>query len=344
MTVRPRFFIKTKDNLFFAVNSYYHPTSHYIAFLRYIPDMQGERCLDGVNYKKVGSDEAYNFIKENHPEYLFDWNVEDKKMMGVLKEDVVEILSPIEKLKEIVQSDDNNELFSKIRLLSSTFHEKCNISYDDMGVTGSTLLGLENNTSSDIDFIVFGKENHVKAIRLYSELKEDEYSVLDKIHGDYWKQVYCKRIKDDSMSLDEFIWYESRKNNRGLIRGTLFDILFTKNPEEISEMDEVNFKPLGKIRIKCKIVDDYESYDTPSTYYVSNVEIVDGPIVNIDKIVSYTHTYTGIVKNNEEVIASGVCEEVTHKDNTKTYNLIVGTTRESINEYIKLYENPLEKK
>ena len=49
-----------------------------------------------------------------------------------------------------------------------------------------------------------------------------------------------------------------------------------------------------------------------------------------------------MVKNNERVIASGVCEEVIHNDSKKTYNLIIGTTRESINEYIKLENNPVE--
>ena len=54
------------------------------------------------------------------------------------------------------------------------------------------------------------------------------------------------------------------------------------------------------------------------------------------------HTYAGEVINNEEVIASGVCEEVTHLENgKKTYNLIIGTTRESINEYVKLEKSPL---
>lgn len=342
MKLLPRFFIQTKDNLFFAVNSYHHPESHYVAFLRYVPSDDGERELDGVRYKKVGSNEAYNYILKNHPDYLFDWNVEDKKMMGVLKKDVVKVYSPIECLRNIINSEDDNKLFSKIRLLSAVFHENTGISYDNMGVTGSTILGLQDNITSDIDFIVFGAKNHRKAVDFFSKVKNDENFVLDSISGNYWKQVYEKRIKDDTMSFEEFVWYESRKNNRGLIKGTLFDILFTKTPDEVEDESDISFKPLEKITIKCKIKDDNESYDTPAIYHVSNVEILNGEYKNIEKIVSYTHTYTGIVKNNEEIIASGVCEEVTHNDLTKSYNLVVGTTRESLGEYIKLSENPLK--
>lgn len=343
MDIRPRFFIKTKDNLFFAVTNYHHPKTHYVAFLRYVPDDDGERQLDGVRYKKVDSDEAYAYVRKHHPDYLFDWNVENKKMMGVLRQDVEEILSPITRLDEIRNNSEDNELYSKIRLLSEIFHREAGIDYENMGISGSTLLNLQNDSTSDIDFIVFGRENHRRAIELYSRLKNDPDSPLEKIGGDYWRQVYEKRIKDDSMSIDEFIWYESRKNNRGLIKGTLFDILFTKTVDEIVEEDEIYFKPLGKIKIRCKITDDDDSYGNPAIYGVSDVEFLEGNAVNIEKIVSFTHTYTGIVKNNEEVIASGVCEEVTRKDSSVGHNLLIGSTRESLNEYVKLRESPVKK-
>lgn len=343
MDIRPRFFIKTKDNLFFAVTHYHHPDTHYLAFLRYVPCVDGPRQANGIRYKKLDSYEAYRYVEKHHPDYLFDWNVENKKMMGVLKEDVDEILSPIDKLDEIRNNGEDSRLYTKIRLLSDIFHREAGIAYENMGVSGSTLLNLQDDSTSDIDFIVFGRENHRRAIDLYSRLKNDPDSPLEKISGDYWRQVYEKRIKDDSMTIDEFVWYESRKNNRGIICGTLFDILFTKNPDEIGDEDEIYFKPLGKIIIRCKIVDDENSYGTPAIYKVSDVEFLEGDVVNIEKIVSFTHTYTGIVKNNEEVIASGVCEEATRKDSSKVYNLLIGSTRESLNEYVKLAESPLKR-
>lgn len=343
MNIMPRFFIRTKDNLFFAVNTYHHPETHYIAFLRYVPCENGERTnRNGIRYKKLSSDEAYNYLQKHHPDYLFEWNIEGKKSMGVLKDDVAEILNPITKLEEILDCDNDDDLYDKIRLIAKTFHEDADIDYQDMGVSGSTLIDLQNNSTSDIDFIVFGKDNHRRAVKLYSQLKEIDDSVFDKISGSYWNHIFEKRIKDDSMTLEEFIWYESRKNNRGLIKGTLFDISFTLKSDEVADEDEVYFKPLGKIKIKCKIIDDGNSYALPAIYAVSEVEFLEGDEVNIEKIVSFTHTYTGIVKNNERVIASGVCEEVTKKDSSKIYNLLIGTTRESINEYVKLEENPVK--
>lgn len=343
MDILHRFYIRTKDNLFFAVTNYQHPDSHIISFLRYVPSDDGDRMINGIKYKKLSSNEAYSYIKEHHSDYLVDFNVENKKMMGVLREDVAEILSPIERLNEIINSDDNDDYYDKIRLLSKTFHEEADISYEDMGVTGSTLINLQNNNTSDIDFIVYGLDNHRKAIEYFGKNKNNPDSPLNRISGDYWEQVYHKRIFDDTMDFDEFIWYEDRKNNRGLINGTLFDIHLSRKSDEVA-IDNFISKQMGKMKISARIVDDTLAYDSPAIYKISNQNIVEGPCVEIEEIISFTHTYAGIVKNNEEVIVSGVCEEMTDKiTGEKKYSIIVGTTRESLGEYIKLKENPLKK-
>lgn len=341
MKVNTRFYLKTRDDLFFAANSYHHPKTHYIAFLRYVPCDDGDRILDGVRYKKVNSKKAYDYLKKHHPDYLFEWNISNKKMMGVLKEDVIEIYNPIRGLEKIRNNKNKSALYEKICLLSDIFHDYAGISYNNMGVTGSSLIGLENETS-DIDFIVFGLEEHRRAIEFYSRVKKDKSICLDAIGDDYWEFVYNKRIKDESMSLNEFKWYESRKNNRGVIKNTLFDILLNRKDDEIDSNENVHINQLEKIKIKCDICDDSLSYDNPATYKINNVDFLEGMPRNIESILSFTHTYTGIVKNNERVIASGVCEEYTYKgSDKKRYKLIIGTTRESINEYLKLEKSPV---
>ena len=67
-------------------------------------------------------------------------------------------------------------------------------------------------------------------------------------------------IKDNFLTFEEFIWYESRKNNRGLINNTLFDILSTMNPEDLEQEEDVYYKQIGSMKIKCKICDDRQSY------------------------------------------------------------------------------------
>lgn len=342
MNIITRDFIESKDNIFFAVTNYNHPKSHILAFPRYMSSINGNRMINGIRYKKLSSMEALDFLKKYHPDYFLNWNRYDEKMVAVPVDDIKKVYKPIEKLASIRRSELDNIFYEKIVLLTDVFHDYCGISYEDMGISGSTLIGLFDVDNSDIDLIIYGKENHRLAIDFFSKIKNDDEYVLNSIHGNFWKQVYDKRMFDDTFDLDEFIWYENRKSNRGIIQDSLFDISFNKRYDEIIDDSNLCYRRLENMKIICTIDDDSESYHNPAIYHVSNVEILEGEDRIIENIVSYTHTYTGIVKNNERVIASGVCEKCLNKETGEiTYNLAVGTTRESINEYVKLEEKPI---
>jgi len=103
MRSRPRDFIYTVDDLFFATTSYLHPEDRIIAFLRYIPDPEGERSRDGRRYSKVDSEGAYRFLKENYPAYLYEAENLGKIILAVPHELIEEILTPTRRLKEIIE-------------------------------------------------------------------------------------------------------------------------------------------------------------------------------------------------------------------------------------------------
>ena len=76
------------------------------------------------------------------------------------------------------------------------------------------------------------------------------------------------------------------------------------------------------------------AFDNPAVYQLEDVKILDGPHVPIREVASYTHTYSGQAREGERILARGKLEKVIGK---KTYyRLIVGTTRESLGEYVKL--------
>ncbi|MGZ7095655.1 MAG: nucleotidyltransferase domain-containing protein, partial [Methanobacterium sp.] len=194
--------------------------------MRYIPDPKGERSRNGQRYSKVDSKQAYDFLESFHPQYLFDSD-KDLKMMGVPSERIKKILKPEERLKDIINSENNGQLLKKVVKLAGIFNDYANIPYSKMGVSGSILPGLYDVKISDIDFVIYGLKNHKKAMDTFGEIKDK--SDLKSISDDYWMRLYEKRIKDSSLSYEEFQWYEKRKNNRGIIDGTLFDILATRD-------------------------------------------------------------------------------------------------------------------
>ena len=353
--VRTRDFIYTSDDLYFASTNYIHPQDKVNSFLRYIPDPEGDREKNGKRYRKVGSEEAYSYLRENHPDYLYFCDITNVEMMGVPLDKVERIIKPDERLLGLKDTFDNGgevknpELISKLMDVADFFHYMANIPYDHLGISGSILPGLQKSDVSDLDFVVYGLENHRRAIETFKEYRGKEVYIeeVDKritvegITDDYWEFVYDKRMFDESLTKEEFKWYENRKANRGTINGTLFDILATRDYDEIlGEWGDTIYEPQGIEQIECDIVSALGAYDNPSLYTIENVQHLDGVDYPLSEIVSFTHTYAGEVVDGEHVIAKGKVEKVIINGEDSHYRLVVGTTREAIDEYVKLKESP----
>ena len=61
MRVRPRDFIYTIDDLYFASTNYLHPEDRIISFLRYVHNTAGERSKNNMRYSKVDTKQALTF-------------------------------------------------------------------------------------------------------------------------------------------------------------------------------------------------------------------------------------------------------------------------------------------
>ena len=349
--IRTRDFIYTSDDLYFASTNYIHPEDKIISFLRYIPDKNGDREKDGKRYRKVGSDEAYTYLRENYPDYLYFCDVTNVEMMGVPLDKVKRVIKPENRLmglKKTVESGGdvrNPELISKLLDISDFFHYLAGVPYENLGISGSILPGLSKDDVSDLDFVVYGLENHRNAIETFKKYRGEDVYIkeidktlkLEGITDDYWDFVYNKRMSDSSLTKEEFKWYENRKANRGTIDGTLFDILATRDYPEISgEWGDTVYEPQGIAKIECDIVSALKAFDNPSTYTIKNAKIIEGKDFDLSEVVSFTHTYAGEVVDGEHAIAKGKVEKVIVNGETSHYRLVVGTTREAIDEYLKL--------
>jgi predicted nucleotidyltransferase len=340
--IRIRDFIYTKDDLFFATTNYLHPEDRVLSFLRYIPKENGDRIKNGKRYSKINSYEAYIYLKKNYPEYLYFCDVTNMEMMGVLFNKIKKIISPEERLKEIRENSENKPLYESLIDLADFFHYIGGIPYEKLGISGSILPNLEKNTISDLDLVVYGLKNHKKAIEAFKIYKDKKVELLNKtivlnsIDDEFWDRIYEKRIKDLSLTKEEFSFYESRKNNRGVINGILFDILFTRDWNEIQDVwADVKYEKVGYAKIEAKIKSAVLAFDNPAVYEIEDLKILKGEDNDITEIASFTHTYAGQVFDGEEIISQGKVEKVS-KNGENMYRLVVGTRRESINEFIKL--------
>jgi len=352
LKVRLRDFVETEIG-FFAVNTYEHPRDRVLAFLRYLNlDVVGKevieryslnrndiRELDGRRYIKIADTwKTYQILREMYPEYLYYDERRDVLLHGVSKEKIIRILRPQERLEEIL-NNCQSPFEERCKTLAHVFHQ-WGLDYKHMGVSGSTLLRL-NSENSDIDFVIYGMKNHKRAREILKSIFEDEKfrEIIKPLSEEYWRKVYKKRIKDNTLSYQEFLRHEIRKYNRGLIGGTIFDLLATRDWHEIENNLDTLYRNLGPVEIEALVVNDDYIFDSPAIYKVEDVKILDGGdkhmAASIREVVSFTHTYAGQAFKGERIVARGKLERVITPKG-EYLRVVVGTSREAFREYIKV--------
>lgn len=298
MKARLRDFIETWDDWIFSVVDYHNEDGVH-CLLRYVASPDGERVRNGVRYKKMGFDEAYEFIRQRRPDYI-------KGVMVVPDDDVYRHYEPCKGLTRILDSD------SRVKKMVKALD---GIPMADMGITGSKLVGLGADTS-DVDFIVYGNSWFRARDLLLKAIAEGKINGIDEPG---WKKIYAKRKPE--LSFDEFYVHERRKGNRCLLDGVLTDLLFVRSWDQIGPKVPVG-KDLGMRTITAKVTNAEFAYDSPAIYEVEHPEI--------RRVLSFTHTYAGQAQAGETIEARGRMEETPEGN-----NLVIGTSREPKGEWIK---------
>lgn len=297
LRTRLRDFIITHDDWIFAVADYCHE-SGIRSILRYVPDPEGKRGTD-KKYRKLDFDDAFVFMKKERPEWVTDVHI-------IPWDSVKQILAPNERLPSLVKKN------SKVRTIVNTLKA---IPLDKMGVTGSLLAGLENE-SSDIDFIVYGS-SWFKARDIIAQAKMEKNPITE-ISDEMWHEIYKKRKPE--LPFDEFLRHEVRKGNRGMVGGTYFDLLYVRDWKDIAPC--LRGRDIGYETIEATVTNADFSFDSPAIYKIDHPEI--------SYVLSYTHTYAGQALVGERIEARGMVEVV---GNMK--RMVVGTTREPRGEWIR---------
>ncbi|HTY14252.1 MAG TPA: DNA polymerase subunit beta [Methanoregulaceae archaeon] len=294
---RLRDFIQDRDGWLYAVSTYDN-ADRIGCILRYIPDPSGERVdRAGRRYRKLDFEPAFRLIEREKPDYL-------DIVHRVPVDDVVRLLKPDVELPVIIGRDP------RVKILADLFP----VPVTSMGCTGSLLCGLEID-SSDIDFVVYGKDWFIARDALRLAVRR---GLLEPMSDTLWQRIYEKRQPD--IGLDEFIAHEERKWNRGRLGDTYFDLLYTRSYNDIVK-PAVRGEVLGPLTIEAVVTDSTYSFDNPAVYTVDHPEI--------SCVLSFTHTYSGQAEQGEVIEARGVCEQ-----HGEEQWLIVGTTREAHGEYI----------
>jgi len=317
------FFIITKDELIFEVKGNVHPSNRVIAYLRYVPDENGQRSGAGQKrYTKIYDIEKRNsFLEVYHPEYLWFDPFRKRSMQSVPNDHVAFVLNPIDGLRQLRDHGAHLTLLEENTIeLADTLIDISGIPSDAIGVTGSQLVRLATS-KSDIDLVVYGESNCKSVFHALKE-KRDTLPKLKQYSRDLLERHVEFRWGASTPWKDWLLQAEKDKVLQGLFGGYEFFIRLVKYPDEMRWKYEERFHHYIKHdTFRCLIVDDSQSIFTPCEYQVSCESEPD-----LRRIVSFRGRYTEHVSSGMYVETKGRLERVDFSQGHSELHLILGET------------------
>ncbi len=261
-------YIKTRDGIFFIVFGDYHPKDKIRAVAVYFPDNNGDRIdrITGLRYvKKIEQFPELDLkITKLHPEYLLPRD--DLIGIGffIPVGDVEVHYRPREKTKGCL---DNRVLQNtKWEKLILSIHGITGVPIEDIGIYGSTLIGLVGD-NSDVDLLVYGQKNLEK-------LKNKFESVLLNSEAHLaTKEQRVARVatwkKYAAISQDRLQRMESRRWSRvNVCRDDITSIRFAYGDGEVPS-DLITSPIIKEIRISGEVKESINTHFTPKVARVS---------------------------------------------------------------------------
>ncbi len=318
--------LETDDNLLFDVKGLVHPPNGVVAFLRYVPDPDGDRERDGVRYRKVYAlSERYALLEQAFPKYLVYDQVFNEHLCEVPIEAVKKHYQPINCLRGLRFGDELDEVERTALRFMELLKENTEVPWSKLGISGSILVRLHMQTS-DVDPLVYGSENCREVYSTLKQMLEDRKSQVKPYTLEELKDLFDFRSKDTVTSFEDFVRTDSRKALQGKFMGRDFFVRFVKDWNEVEEQyGTIIYKPVGHARIKAKVMDDSEAIFTPCCYKIGNVEILEGlHIEPIKEIVSFRGRFCEQAKKGEVVIAQGKVERLQMEGDREHFRLLLG--------------------
>lgn len=310
-------FIESKSGHIFELKGFHQPQDRTISFIRYAPTSKSPsleiNMRNRINnsdcsleyYKKIYPlNEKFQYIREKNPEYLFSHPNYYFQLQAVPNSEIKEHFLPNKFLQFLNNSKEilpSSSILKDALDLCHYLSENSGVSMEYIGITGSLLVGLQNE-ESDIDLIVYGFENSIKIRKVIKEnfQNQDEKHPLCAYSMENYRDLYKSRAKGSSISFQKFLQYEVRKFHQGKFRNRDFFIRFLEhsnrdNYKNDNQFENRKIKNLGRIILSGEVVNDEYWWITPS-----RVQIADVTIQNSNKLIPDAHD---LLRNNNLKIA-----------------------------------------
>ncbi len=324
-------YIESKnDKLIFDVKGIHHPKDRKICFIRFYPDPNGDREKEGQKFTKIYDlKERYAFLKKNYPKYLFHSEELDLELQGVKNKDIKKIYTPRDHFKELQEKEDISKVEKYSRLLCELFIREGNIPESNIGITGSSMVGL-NKDKSDIDLIIYGTQTSIEFQDKLAHIFEASNNCR-MYNLEEYKSHYEWRVGGSNIPFEDFLKIEKRKLHQGKFHGIDFFIRYIKSPEDWKgSFDDYTYENYGTIKLRAKVLNSIDSIFTPCTYKINATDIIENDKIsnNVDiKKINVVNSFRGRfceqAREGEDVLIEGKLEKVTYKNQFEYFRVLL---------------------
>ncbi|MDP2930647.1 MAG: nucleotidyltransferase domain-containing protein [bacterium] len=286
-------YIKIKDGTIFIVVGDQHVFDRVMAKEVYLPDETGDHVdrATGVKYKKkIEEYPIYDsLVAKTHPEYL-PTDQDFIKSLYIPSSDIIKHYKPRDKVKECLEKGLLRN--TKWEKLISTINEVAGIPFGNIGIYGSYLVEL-NNDDSDVDILVYGKENLGKLRDHFDEI------ILNVGIRKASREQRIARVatweKYSAIDIDRLQKMESRRWSRLNVYGDdITSIRFIYNEDEVP-LGLITSPVIRGVKTRGVVAESIRTHFCPRIAKI----IIDGN--KTIEVISYGFLFFSCVSDGDEV-------------------------------------------
>jgi predicted nucleotidyltransferase len=242
-----------------------------------------------------------------------------KSVVGVKRHDIVKVRRPDAKLKKLVKRKSQDELLSTLQSVLEFATKNSGLSTANFGVFGSMLHGFYHPKFSDIDLIIYGRENAAKLGKALKEFYEDGHSPF-RNEFENESSIGGKQWRFQDYSPKEFVWHQQRKMIYALFNDAKSGRLIKTEFEPVKDLKEIandyrsetRIRQRGWVRLFAHVTEDRDAPFIPSVYGIQPIDVLNGAkcAEEATRIISYLEEFRLQAQKDEKVYVEGNLEEV----------------------------------